>query len=57
MVNPTNILVLGIDAELDISARPGAEAILLDSQVARHQREEIAGLGDGILPHSIVPRQ
>ena len=33
----------------------GLEAALAEREVTRHQRKEVAGLGEGVLPHSEVP--
>ena len=41
---------LDIDFQRDFAARAGGEAVLLAIQVARDQRKQVTGLGEGVLP-------
>ena len=54
MLGPRQVAVAHPDAELDLAARAGDEAIAVDHQVAGDQGEQIAGLGEGIVPFGPV---
>ena len=43
------------DAKLDRPARAGDERPAIDREIARDEREQIAGLGEGIVPLRPVP--
>ena len=43
------------DAELDLAARAGDEAVAVGGEIAGDQREQIGGLGEGIVPLRPVP--
>ena len=43
------------DPQCHITSRLGFEGVLLVSQVASHQREQVAGLHKGVLPSRKVP--
>lgn len=49
--------VLGLheDAEGHLLAAHRGERVLAQRQVSRHQGEEVAGLGEGVLPDGVVP--
>ena len=53
--NAVNVLGPCVDAQRDCAARHCLEGVLSDGQVAGHQREQVAGLHKGILPHCKVP--
>ena len=44
------VAMLDIDGERDLAARHGGEAVMDRAQIARHQREKIGGLGEGVVP-------
>ncbi len=44
------IAVLGVQAQRHVTAGGGAEAVFQAGQVAGHQREQVAGLGEGVVP-------
>ena len=45
------VAMLDIDVQRDLAPAHGGEAVVDGAQVARHQREEIGGLGEGIVPY------
>lgn len=53
--HPVDVLRLRVDAQRDVAPRHSLEHILAARQVARHQGEQVAGLGKGVLPDSKVP--
>mmetsp|Transcript_24798 Transcript_24798/g.61063 ORF Transcript_24798/g.61063 Transcript_24798/m.61063 type:complete len:228 (+) Transcript_24798:2128-2811(+) len=50
-----DVLLLGVDAQLHRLAAHGGERVRDARQVARHQREQVAGLAPRVLPHRHVP--
>ena len=49
------VAMLDIDGELDLAARHGGEAVMDAAQIPRHQRKQIGGLGEGVVPHREMP--
>ena len=50
VIGAIEIAIAHPDRELDHSPAHGCEAVTIGDQIARHQREEIARLGPGIVP-------
>ena len=50
-----DVLSLAPDGQAHIAAGDGGEGVLDAGEVARHECEEIARLGEGVLELSVVP--
>src|SRR3546814_16678996 len=54
MMGAVQITFAHPDAEFDLAARQGGEAVAIDDEVARDQREKIRGLGPRVVPQRPV---
>ena len=54
MRGPREVLLANVDAKVDRAARAGDESVPVHRQIARDQREQIARLGEGVVPFGPV---